>query len=410
MKRYTEITGRGPLSGFTVLELGSDVSAAFGARVLSDLGAEVIKVEPLGGDPLRREIPLLPNGDSAFFAYLNRGKSLVSLDDATADGQYLLNELATRADLVIATAEAIERSGSGWTARPDTLVVSAEGLTRPSSGVRVSPFIQQHASGFAFHQASPVTDPAATPPVGCADWEGDMVGGLVVAIAALWAAGSPDKSRPGRMIDISHEDLLIYLLVEPFADWQGGKDVTDRLRDPSKGLTIAGGLVWYLPCSDGAVMVSPREDHQWQRWCEVMGQPAWTTDASLCGDRIVRTNNAARLQELMAQWTATQLTRDVVEAAKTARVACFPVSTPQDLIENIQLRARQFFEDVRFADGTVLPMPSLPFRFISQNGEELPRGVPKSAPASVADAAKLASALLASERTRTSEAALERQS
>jgi crotonobetainyl-CoA:carnitine CoA-transferase CaiB-like acyl-CoA transferase len=392
MNRYTEIPVRGPLAGFKVLELGSDVSVAFGARVLADLGAEVIKVEPPEGDGLRAEPPLLPNGDSAFFAYLNRGKSLVSLDARTPDGLLLLERLSGRSDLVITTA--IEARHLDFATRPDMLAVSDEGMTRPSTGLRTSAFIQQHASGFAFHQASPVTDPAATPPVGCADWEGDMVGGLVVAIAALWAAGSPERSRPGRTIDVSHEDLLVYLLVEPFADWQGGKDVTDRRRDPSKGLTIAGGLVWYLPCGDGAVMVSPREDHQWQRWCEVMGNPDWTGDASICGDRIVRTNNAARLQLLMAQWASTQSTRSVVEAAKEARVACFPVSTPQDLIENAQLRARDFFEGIRFADGTVVPMPSLPFRFISQDGHELPRGRERVAPGRAAEAADAIAALL----------------
>ncbi|MCS0502883.1 CoA transferase [Ancylobacter mangrovi] len=395
MNRFTPHPFRGPLAGLKVLELGSDISVAFGARLLADLGAEVIKVEPPEGDPLRREAPLTPAGESALFAYLNRGKALISLDGSTGEGWRLLDDLAGRSDLVIATAEAVRGAEPDWAQRPATLVVSPHGLSGPSTERPSSSFVLQHASGFAFHQASPVTDPEATAPVGCADWEGDMAGGLVVAIAALWALEAGEGRRPGPLVDVSHEDLLVYMLVEPFADWQAGLDVTNRRRDPEKGLTIAGGLVWYLPCADGAVMVSPREDHQWARWCEVMGHPDWTRDESLCGDRIVRTANAARLQALMAQWSVTQANRDVVEAAKAARVACFPVSTPHDLIENVQLRARRFFDEVRFADGTVLPMPSLPFRFIDQGGEELARGGEALAPARAEDGADLFEALLA---------------
>ena len=391
----TTPTFRGPLFGLKVLETGSAIAVAFGARLLADLGAEVIKVEPPEGDVLRGEAPLTSSGESALFAYLNRGKTIVSLDAATEEGWRLLGDLAGRSDLVVATAASVREGEPDWPQRPATLIVSPQGIAGPSTSRPSSAFVQQHASGFAFHQASPVTDPAATPPVGCADWEGDMAGGLVTAIAAMWAVEAAKGERPGPLIDLAQEDILVYLLVEPFADWQTGADVSNRWRDPAKGLTIAGGLVWYLPCADGAVMVSPREDHQWARWCEVMGDPDWTRDAALCGDRVVRTNGAARLQELMAQWSLTQSTHDVVEAAKQARVACFPVSRPHDLLENIQLKARRFFDEVRFADGSVLSMPSLPFRFINQGGEALVRGGEVPAPGRARDGRGLVSSLFA---------------
>jgi crotonobetainyl-CoA:carnitine CoA-transferase CaiB-like acyl-CoA transferase len=248
------------------------------------------------------------------------------------------------------------------------------------TGRHSSSFVLQHASSFAFHQASPVSDPENTPPVGCADWESDLAIGLMTGISAIWALEAAGTARPGPVVDMSREDGLVYLLVEPFSDWQAGADVSQRRRDPTKGLTIAGGLVWYLPCADGAVMVSPREDHQWQRWCEVMEHPAWTKDASLCGDRVIRTNNAALLQQKMAVWSATQRSRDVVAAAQAARVACFLVSTPRDLIENAQFHARGFYSPLRFADGRTIPVAGLPFRFVAQDGQELARGRPVEAP------------------------------
>lgn len=394
MNRFTPPPFQGPLGGLKILEVGSGVATAFGARLLSDLGADVIKVEPPEGDALRKAPPLVEGGESAFFAYLNRGKRLVGVDASSADGRALLGEIAAQCDLVIAEAGALKGEGGEWGPRPATIAVSPHGMSGPSTGRIASSFILQHASSFAFHQASPVTDPEATPPVGCADWEGDLAAGLVVAIASIWAIEASDDVRPGPVVDLSLEDVLTYILVEPFADWQAGLDVTQRRRDPAKGLTIAGGLVWYLPCADGAVMVSPREDHQWRRWCEVMGNPEWANDAALCGDRVVRTNNAARLQALMATWSVTQRNRDVVAAAQGARVACFPVSTPQDLLENTQLRERSFFSEVGFANGVALPMPGLPFRFVTQRGEEMVRGAAASAPAPAGNAEAMLEDLL----------------
>ena len=335
------------------------------------------------------------NGESAFFAYLNHGKRIVTLDCGSAEGWELLVALAAKANLVIAEAAGLAkasprwRDASVWPRRPATVAVSPGGLGGPDADRLSSPFVVQHSSGIAFHQASPVTDPETTPPVGTADWEGGLATGLMVALSAMWANEAGKGARPAPVVDMSHQDALVYLLVEAFADWQAGADVGDRRRDPAKGLTIAGGLVWYLPCADGSVMVSPREDHQWQRWCEVMGHPSWTKDATLCGDRVVRTGNAAKLQELMAQWSVTQPSGDVVAAAQAARVACFLVSKPIDLLNNAQLKHRQFFSELKFADGQSIPVAGLPFRYMTQSGDVLARGNPIDAPGAAGAAADL---------------------
>ena len=384
--------GLKPLGGLRVLELGGDASAAFAGRVLSDLGAEVIKIEALsGGDPLRRA-----GGDvaAALFAYLNHGKRSVALDVASTAGSGLLRRLSARCDLILAEDGALRAveaaSGTGgWPERPISVVVSPFGLAGEDIARPWSPFTLQHASGFGFHQASPVADPETMPPVGCADWEGSLAPGVVAAIAALWALKAAGDARPGPVIDLALQDVLTYILVEPFADWQTGADVSARRRDPAKGLTIAGGLVWLLPCRDGFVMVSPREDHQWGRWVAVMGNPAWAEDASLCGDRTVRTSNAALLQAKMAIWSTEQATQDLVERAQASRVACFPVSTPLDLLKNAQLRERDFFIAQPMEGGCTLAMPGLPFRFVAADGTELARGGSARVPALGADTTQI---------------------
>src|SRR6185312_1657641 len=114
----------------------------------------------------------------------------------------------------------------------------------------------------------PVTDPEGTPPTGCADREAEMLTGLVVANAALWALSMPRDARKP--------------VIDPSADYHRGTQPPGRAREPGRSITIAGGLVWLLPCADGTILVSPREDHQWQRWVELMGTPTWAGEASLC--------------------------------------------------------------------------------------------------------------------------------
>ncbi len=375
-----------PLAGLRVVELGSAVSVAFAARLLADLGADVIKLEPPDGDPLRQQGPFL-EGDggqrsSALFAYLNCGKRCELLDPAFA----ALSARAREADLLLVAEDARERLGPlgdpANTERPAIVVATAFGLAGPRQGWAGSEYIAQHSGGYAYHQACPVADPATTPPVGCADREAALLVGLAIANAALTAVVPAHDKRPRPFIDCSAEDVFAYMLVDPLADYHRGAQPPGRERAPGQGVTIAGGLVWFLPCADGAILVSPREDHQWQRWTELMGHPAWASDPALTASREIRTRNARDLQRRMAEWSVGQKAREIAMRAQSARVACFPVSTAGDLIRNPQLAARRFFNRLT-AGGTEdgLLMPGLPFAMRSSAGAELPRGATVPLPA-----------------------------
>jgi crotonobetainyl-CoA:carnitine CoA-transferase CaiB-like acyl-CoA transferase len=380
-----------PLAGLLVVEVGHDLSAAFGARLLADLGAEVIKVEPpVSGDPVRREGPLVSirgQSASALFAYLNYGKRSISLDIAAPEGAKILKDLLARSDLIIAapgrpgsTPMALDLESFDPLTRPVLVSVSPHGLMGPRSGQPSSPFVLQHAAGFAFHQASPVVNPETTPPTAGAESEGALAIGIVVANSALWALSAIEPGQPKPFVDISAEDVYAYLLVEPFADWCAGVSTRERQRDPTKPSMVAGGLVWLLPCADGAVMISPREDHQWERWLEVMGRPHWAFDAELCGDRTIRTRHASAIGHKMSEWSVQQKCQDVFAKAQAQRVACFPISTAKDMVNNAQLIERKFYSKLRLAEGIVVPAPGLPFQIRTSSGEMLERGREVAAP------------------------------
>nr|WP_241239905.1 CoA transferase [Silicimonas algicola] len=368
------------------------MALSFGGRLLSDLGAEVIKVEPPGGgDPLRHEGPLVGEpgtGEAtALFGYLNAGKRSITLDCTRASGDDMLSRIANKCDLVLwaprdtssSSLEALLLGADGDS--PALLTVTPYGMQGTDARRPGTPFIVQHSSGFAFHQAAPVTDPENTPPVACADREAALTVGLVVGISALWAIEAARGSNSAPLVDLSAEDVFAYMLVEPYAEANGEHARYNRQREPGSGTAVVGGLVWYLPCADGAILVSPREDHQWANWVHVMGSPDWAKDPELCGSRPVRTKNAERLQELMAEWSATQAANDVFVAAQENRVACFPLSSADDLLANPQLEHRRFFSSLDCGNGQTVPIPGLPFHMRDGEGRVLEKGTTVQSPA-----------------------------
>jgi crotonobetainyl-CoA:carnitine CoA-transferase CaiB-like acyl-CoA transferase len=373
-----------PLAGTRVLEVGSAISACFAAKLLCDLGAEVIKIEPVSGDPLRQQGPFMagesPESVSALFGYLNVGKRCIGIDFGADAAREVVASLLVRSSLVLwvadddATVPMRDLVDPARQGRPATIVLSPFGLTGARAGKAGSDFVAQHSGGFAYHQAYPVTDPDITPPTGCADREADMIVGLVAANAALWALLSAENGAVAPFVDLSAEDVFAYLLVDALADLKEGRLAPSRKRLPAQGITIAGGLVWFLPCADRAIMVSPREDHQWARWVELMGNPAWAADRALCGSREARTIHSRRLQVLMTEWSVHQEAEATFQKAQAARVACFVVSTAGDLARNRQLHARQFFDTLTAAGKVDVAMPGLPFGMRSTSGASLPRG------------------------------------
>jgi benzylsuccinate CoA-transferase BbsE subunit len=381
-----------PLGDVRVIEWSDAISAAFCARLVGDLGADVLKIEPpVGGDPLRRAGPHAPEApygeDGALFAYLNHGKRSITLNPACRVGAALLMRLVEMADLLITsrTLSALDALGLGADAlhavNPALVILSVSpfgefdpadaGAGRPPAA---TDFTLTHHAGYAFHQARPVHEPHSQPPVACADREVALAAGVAAANGALWGLLDAQLNGDGRAIECSQADVIAHLLIEPVADYGRGERTFSRVREELQGTEVAGGLIWLLPCSDGYVMISPREQHQWDRWVELLGNPPWSKDAALCGEREARNENWMILQDEMSAWTRSRTRAEVFGLAQAARVACFPVSDARDLLDNEQLHARSFFDRWSGAGRATLPMPGLPFRLETSAGASLARG------------------------------------
>ncbi len=122
-----------------------------------------------------------------------------------------------------------------------------------------------------------------------------------------------------------------------------------------------GAIGGVLPCRDGYVAISPREDAQWERWLHVMGDPKWGSDERFA-TRDARQKNAPALWELLSEWSSPQSKHDIARKGQEARIPCFPVNTVSDLLNDGHLAHRQFFTEIDHPVAGTLKHPGVPYR------------------------------------------------
>ena len=335
------------LSGLKVVEVGDSVSTAFCGKLLARLGAEVISVEPPGGNHLRRLAPFhenIPGPDRSILnTWLTANKKSITLDLDQSHGREILRKLLRRSDALIRTRRVLANEDLR-SLRRELIVttLSPFGSTGPYADYCANDLVLFAMSGFSYYLSSPVSDPRSTPPMRNPGRQVSLVAGLRAASATLWGLLAAQRKGEGINIDVSELEAFTYLLYQYTAHVANGTLPQDRKQKPGAVITIVGGLVWCLPCSDGWVMISPREDHQFQRWGEVISQPNWLEKPEF-STAARREENAWRIYEQSAAWTQLRKKHDVFRAAQEKKVACFPVSEMLDLPELEQLKHRGFF-------------------------------------------------------------------
>lgn len=247
----------GPLSGVRVVELGTMIAAPLATMILADQGAEVVKVESPGGDPMRPVGLMGPgrNGMSALFAACNRGKRSAVVDLGTPKGREVLSRLVARADVFVENMRpgVAERIGAGEeqlrAARPELIYVSVRGFgeTGPLAGAKVYDHVTQAASGVAALQAGPATGgrPALVRNLVC-----DKVTALGVAQAVTAALFARDRGAGGQRVSLSMLDASVAFL---WPDGMSDVALLDPSPEPDPPLLAEAFTVVHT--ADGAVSV-----------------------------------------------------------------------------------------------------------------------------------------------------------
>ncbi|MSQ07213.1 MAG: CoA transferase [Dehalococcoidia bacterium] len=364
--------------GLKVLDLGQGISGPFCAKLFADLGAQVVKVEPPAGDSSRQDGPFpgdAPDPErSGLFLALNTNKLGVTLNLESASGRGLLVQLAQGADMLIesfppAYLPSLGLDYAAFRAANSRLVVTSItpfGQTGPWANWQASNLILSNLAGHSREHPGPVDDLAKQPPLQLAARQAEFVAGLAGATASVLALNRRRLTGLGSHVDVSGMEALALLPQTTLAEFSLGKPPKGRHKD------VAGrqSLLALLPCRDGFVGLSPRQQDQWERCVEMMGSPEWASDPKFA-TRESRLAHWDELEPRLAAWTGGQNKEDVYRLAQGHRIPSFPLNTAADLFESAQFRAREFFVEVGHPAAGPLRYPGWPIQLGSGQKLEL---------------------------------------
>ena len=356
---------RGALDGLRVLEIGELVSAPYATKLLADLGADVVKIEPPAGDPARRRGPFpgaTPHADkSGLFLYLNTNKRGITLDLATTSGRAALDRLVAGADLLVHNVHPLDMAARGLdyarlaALNPRLVMTSIApfGLSGPHAGYRGPDVVTWSAGGVAALNGAP-GEPDLPPLKTFGDQSGFQAA-LTATVGALGALFARLTTGHGEHVEVSAQECVAAILELTFEYWPYTGLVASRLgQKPIQPLC-------FMECRDGWIFLCAVEEHQWERFVEIMGNPEWA-GLELFANRLARGANFDALQVFLQEWCRDQSVQELYEAAQRRRIPFAPVSTMGDLLASPHLRARGFFVTLEHPAAGPVTMPGAPYR------------------------------------------------
>lgn len=367
---------KGLLPGVRVIELGEGVSAPYCGKILAGLGAEVIKVEPLQGDVARRMGPFPgdePHAEkSGVFLALNANKYGVTLDIESDEGADTFRKLARSADILIESMPIgrLDERRLGYAdlaeGNPALIMTSLSpfGSWGPYAGYKLTDLTLFHMSGQAHSLLGPVADMDSEPPIRAGGHQAELVAGMSAATATLMALFRRRVTGEGCHIEASAYEAMATQLVSALASCAFDRPPPSRslseVQEAATGgvVSAVGGI---LPCNDGYVAISPREDAQWGRWVELMDSPQWASEERFI-TRDGRESNFPELWELVGEWTRRRSKHDIARMGQDRRIPCFPVNTVHDLFNDLHLKERDFFTTIEHPAAGALRYPGVPYR------------------------------------------------
>jgi crotonobetainyl-CoA:carnitine CoA-transferase CaiB-like acyl-CoA transferase len=349
----TSANGALPLAGIRVLEFCHAIMGPSAGLILADLGADVIKVEPVGGDTTRR----LPGFAAGFFGTFNRNKRSLALDLKADDGRMLLHRLVATADVAIENYApgTMDRLGCGYAdfakANPRLVYCALKGfLSGPYEHRPALDEVVQFMAGLAY-----MTGPPGQP-LRAGTSIVDIMGGAFAVIAIQAALRERERTGRGQFIKSALFESTAFLMAQHMA----GQVITGRAPPPMPAREGAWAIYEPFETADKEqIFVGVTSNAQWQRFCEHFGRqdllqnPVYKTNED-------RVRERPTLLPIVAEIVAQHTRQELAELFDRIDIPFSPVSKPGDLFDDPQLNAGGRMLDIDFFNGVHAKLPRLP--------------------------------------------------
>lgn len=342
----------GPLVGCRVLDLGSTVAGPFCARLLADFGAEVVKVEDIAGDPVRK-LGETVDGKSLYAATILRNKRIISINLRSHEGQDLVRKLVPHFDVVVENFRPgmLEKWGLGYEdlhkLRPDLIMTRISGFgqsgpmaQRPGYGV-----IGEAMSGLREMIGEPDRPPSR---VGLPLT--DYITAVYAAFGTAMAIASRQRTGSGQCVDAALYEAAFSMMEASVPAFEK----TGKLpRRAGSRLPDSAPNSLY-PTRDGKyIHIAALADQVYRRLAKAMGKPELGTDARFA-DQATRALNVDAVDEIVAAWTSSHDLEDIEARLQVEDVPASRIFTMRDIFGHAHYQAREMLVDVPDDDlGTV---------------------------------------------------------
>ncbi len=343
----------GLLAGIKVIEFTHMVMGPAAGLVLADLGADVIKVEPVGGDKTRR----LRGSGAGYFSMYNRNKKSLSIDLKSDEGKALALKLIDHADVFIENFRpgALDKLGFGYDAlskRNSNLIYCSEKgfLDGPYSHRTALDEVAQMMGGLAY-----MTGPPGRP-LRAGSSVIDVTGGMFGAIAVLAALQDRTRTGKGRHVSASLYETTVFMVGQHMAQYA----VTGTPAAPMPARISAWAVYDVFDVKDDEkVFVGVVSDTQWNAFCAAFELTDWAKDTSLAAnnERVARRDEIIPpLRDLFATFTKDEL----MAKLETTGLPFAPIQKPEDLFEDPHLNESGGLLDMSIPDGGEIALPAMP--------------------------------------------------
>lgn len=341
----------GVLHGLRVIEVGHFIAAPFGARLLADLGADLIKVESRDGDPVR-QWGAQHNGSSLWWSVHGRNKRCVTLDLKHAEGRALLLDLIERSDALIENFRPgqLEKLGLGpevLRKRNPKLViarVSGYGQNGPYRD-RAAFGVIGEAIGGLRHLTNQPPGPEQPPPVRVGVSIGDSIAGLYAAFGIMSAVWQRDRSGgdgKARTLDVALTESVFSMMEAMLPEY----GALGKIKQPTGGAIATAAPSNAYPSADGQwVLIAGNSDPIFSRLSALMGRPELSSDERFVGNA-ARVAHAAQLDDIISSWTVKHTAEQLIELLTRADVPSSKIYTAADCATDPQYLARGMVREI----------------------------------------------------------------
>jgi CoA:oxalate CoA-transferase len=361
MTRAAESPARLPLAGLVVIDFGQIFQGPYATLLLAKGGADVIKIEPPAGEPLRRRAK--PGTSSTLpFAMLNQNKRAVTLNLKHPKGRDLLFHMVRRADVLLENFSpgTMDDLGVGWSVlhelNPRLIYATGTGfgISGPDRDNLAMDLTIQAASGIMS-----VTGAPDGPPMKAGPTLVDFMGGIHLYAAILTALYDRDRSGEGRLVEVAMQETVYSSLAASFEYYHRTGEPPPRTGNRQAGLSTAPYNVY--PAANGHVAIHIVTEGHWKNLIKAMGQEALGDDPRFAtnADRI---GHMDAVDAAVAAWTRTLPKMEIFARLKAGRVPAAPVRTAPEVMHDQHMHARGMLVEIDHPELGPITLPTSPLR------------------------------------------------